>query len=375
MIISNNSNSYKYFNSIESSLLNNGFDFLNSDSISSSNIIAHINNLSLGIERPDIYHQVVKNIYPIPPHSIWKYQAQIFELVDQSSMPLIANPNNLEDFIDLVKSKIKLLKNKRIAIELSGGLDSSIIIELLNLCGLEITLIGLVSSNYEFRTERIIQNHYRSEHKSFLINSKDALPFSKLLECPPHHLPDKKSLFFNQKKIIAEKCSDEKINYLFNGIAGDSIFSDKIETKRWHQWGFDNDGFNYNIFKPQDIYYQTTNFDFILNYFFNARKKEESDPYKVWARDHFKNYLPQTLSKYYYKADHFEEILEGLYSSESDLNEIYNFAYSVQKNDYFRSIGLGYDLKNFKRMNETEVNAFFAKSSFALWIYSLRNMI
>ena len=375
MEINNHTNSYKYFNSLESNLFQNKFDFLNVESISNSKFSSHINNLSRGVERPDIYEEVIKNIYPIPPFSKWKYSEPKFSLLDQPFQLLKSRPNTVHSFIDLIKSKSERLKSKKIAVELSGGLDSSIIIELLNLCGIETNLIGLISNNYEFRTERIIQDHYANKHNSFLIDSKDALPFSSLLDCPPHPLPTKKSLFFYQKEVIAKKCAEEKIDFLFNGIIGDTVFCDKIESTRWHKWEFDNNWFNDIIFEPNNVSYITTNCDFVLNYFFNQRKDEQSDPFKVWARNHFKDILPKTLSKYYYKTDHFEEILEGIYSAENDISETYKLTKRITKNYLFTFEKLGKDLNNFKLMNDQEINTFFAKVSYAVWIYSLRNII
>jgi hypothetical protein len=375
MEINNHTNSYKYFNSLESKLFQNKFDFLNVESISKSKFASHINNLIRGVERPDIYEEVIKGIYPIPPFSKWKYSEQKFSLLDKPFQSLNSRPNTVNSFIDFIKSKSEHLKRKKLAVELSGGLDSSIIIELLSLCGLEITLIGLISKNYEFRTERIIQNHYAQKHKSILIDSKDALPFTNLLDCPPHPLPTKKSLFFYQKGVIAKKCAEEKIDYLFNGIIGDTVFCDKIESRRWNKWDFDNNWFNDFVFHPQKVSYITTNFDFVLNYFFNQRKHEQSDPFKIWARNHFKDILPKTLSKYYYKTDHFEEIIEGIYSAENDISETYKLTNRITKNHLFTFENLGKDLNNFKIMNDQETNTFFAKVSYAVWIYSLRNIL
>jgi len=375
MKINNHTNSYKYFNSLESKLFQNKFDFLNVESISKSKFASHINNLIQGVERPDIYEEVIKDIYPIPPFSKWKYSEQKFSLLDKPFQSLNSRPNTVNSFIDFIKSKSEHLKRKKLAVELSGGLDSSIIIELLSLCGLEITLIGLISKNYEFRTERIIQNHYAQKHKSILIDSKDALPFTNLLDCPPHPLPTKKSLFFYQKGVIAKKCAEEKIDYLFNGIIGDTVFCDKIESRRWNKWDFDNNWFNDFVFHPQKVAYIPTNFDFVLNYFFNQRKHEQSDPFKIWARNHFKDILPKTLSKYYYKTDHFEEIIEGIYSAENDISETYKLTNRITKNHLFTFENLGKDLNNFKIMNDQETNTFFAKVSYAVWIYSLRNIL
>ena len=375
MEINNHTNSYKYFNTSESKIIQNGFDFLNMESISNSNLVNHINNLSQGIERPDNYHEVIKNIHPIPPFSKWKYNEQNFHLLDQPTSSLNYGPSSLANFIDLVKSKTKYLKNKKIAIELSGGLDSSIIIELFNLCGIDTNLVGLISKNYEFRTERIIQDHYAIKYNSFLIDSKNALPFSRLLDCPPHPLPTKKSLFFYQKEVIAKKCAEEKINLLFNGIIGDTVLCDKIESRRWSKWEFDNNWFNDIVFEPNNVSYITTNFDFVLNYFFNQRKHEQSDPFKVWARNHFGNILPEKLSKYYYKTDHLEEIIEGIYSAENEISETYKLTKTVTKNHLFTYEKLGEDLNNFKLMSDKEIDIFFAKVSYSVWIYSLRNIL
>ena len=374
MEINNQTNFYKYFNSFESKLIHNGFDFLNMESIFSSNLVSHIKNLSKGIERPDTYNEVIKHVYPIPPFSKWQYDENRFNFLDQTTS-LKSNPKTLDNFIDLVKSKTKYIKNKKIAIELSGGLDSSIIIELFNLCGIETNLIGLISKNYEFRTERIIQEHYVKKNNSFLIDSKDALPFARLLECPPHPLPTKKSLFYYQKEVIANKCVEEKIEFLFNGIIGDTIFCDKIESTRWNKWEFDNNWFNNFIFEPNKVSYVTTNFDFVLNYFFDQRKHEQSDPFKIWARNHFGNILPEKLSKYYYKTDHLEEIIEGIYSAENDMSETYKLTKTITKNHFFTYEKLGKDLNNFKLMSEKEIDTFFAKVSYAVWIYSLRNIL
>lgn len=377
MEIKNYTNSYKYFNSLESKLFQNKFDFLNLETISNSKFESHVNNLSRGVERPDIFEEVIKDIYPIPPFSKWKYSEQKFSLLDQpvKSLKSSSRPNSLNSLIDWIKSKSDRLKTKKIAVELSGGLDSSIIIELLNLSGLEITLIGLISKNFEFRTERLIQEHYSKRNNSILIDSKDALPFSNLLECPAHPLPTKKSLFFSQKEVIAKKCAEEKIDFLFNGIIGDTVFCDKIESTRWCKWEFDNNWFNDFVFLPQKVSYITTNFDFVLDYFFNQRKNEDSDPFKIWARNHFKDILPKTLSNYYYKTDHFEEIIEGIYSAENDISETYKLTNWLTKNHLFTFESLGKDLNKFKQMNDMEINTFFAKVSYSVWIYSLRNIL
>jgi hypothetical protein len=374
MEIQNNSSNYKYFNSLKCELTQTGFDYINVESISKSNFENHVKNISQGADRPDSYNAIIKNILPIPPFSRWEYKNQNFSFVNRNTTPYIPNINNLADFVDLIKKKTKYLKGKRIAIELSGGLDSSIIIELFNLCELDIILIGLVSEKYEFRTERIIQEKYANKYPSILISSEDALPFANLLDCPPHPLPTKKSLFHYQKSTIARKCAEEKVDYLFNGVLGDTVFCEKIDSQRWESWEFDTTWFNEFIFKPNKVPYITTNFNFVLNYFHNQRKEKEADPFKFWARNHFRYFLPMELTEHYYKTDHFEEILQGIFTSEIAINELYKFTNYVTNNNLFTCQKLGYDLNKIKQMNSQEIDLLFAKYSYALWIYSLRNI-
>jgi hypothetical protein len=162
---------------------------------------------------------------------------------------------------------------------------------------------------------------------------------------------------------------------VFNGIIGDTVFCDKIESRRWHKWEFDNNWFNDFVFEPNKVSYITTNYDFVLNYFFIQRKHERSDPFKIWARNHFKDIIPKPLSINYYKTDHIEEIIEGIYSAENDISETYKLTRRITKNHHFTFESLGKDLNNFKLMNDQEINIFFAKVSYAVWIYSLRNIL
>lgn len=375
MEIKNNKTKYVYFNKIDKLLYEDIWDFLTIDNLKTSNHNNHRINNQTAVERPDFYLDIIKNIIPIPPKSSWKYENDIFnsKMVREGKFNLSTNKDL---FLDIIKKLIEPFKNKKVAIELSGGLDSSIIIELFKLCGMEPYLIGLTSSNFEFRTERKIQYYYEKNNKTVLIDSKNALPFFRLKDCPPHVLPSKKSLFYYQKEIIADECKKKSIDILFNGSVGDSVFCDEIRyNNRWQTWEFENDWFNEYIFKPKNISYLASNSDIILDYFWLARKNERKDSFKIWARNHFKKILPSELTNYYYKADYYEQIMDGVFCSEKDLFEIYKFTYEFLKVDDFNSKKVNNIFNKITKMNDIELNQFFSDCSYANWIYSLRNYI
>ncbi len=374
-IVKNNKTKYLYFDKIDNLLYEDIRDFLTIDNLKHSNHNNHRVNNQTAVERPDFYLDIIKNIIPIPPKSSWMYENNIFK-------PKIARsgkfnlPFDLDSFIEITKKILEPFKNKKVAVELSGGLDSSIIIELFKLCGIDPYLIGLTSSNFEFRTEREIQYYYEKNNKTILIDSKKALPFSRLKECPPHVLPSKKSLFYYQKEIIANECKKKSIDILFNGSVGDSVFCDEIiNNNRWQIWEFENDWFNEYVFKTKKISYLATNSEIILDYFFLARKHENKDSFKIWARNHFEEILPRELSKYYYKADYYEQIIEGIFCSEKDIFEIYQFSCDFLKVDDFNSKKINKIFSRITKMNDVELNEFFSDCSYATWIYSLRDII
>jgi len=368
MLISNNSNHYKYFNKVQKQFIEiNTIDIENNLHIDC--IINNRLNTRHHIDRPDRYNEIIKNIVPIPPKSSWLLENNKFEKVNRIDFYKDYN-YNLNGFLDLTNLLVRKLANKRICIELSGGLDSSIIICVLKHFNIDFNLVGLRSNNYEFRTERTIQDLFYVLDNSILINSKLALPFSNLKYSPKHPLPSFKSLFHNQKKIIAETCQKNSIDILINGVVGDAVFCDSPKNNLWESWEFDDNWFGKYVFEPYGIHYLQTNCIEILDYLYYARKNESHDPFKVWAREFFKPIIPSQLSNYYFKADHNEEYLEGIFNSQKDilflLDYLYDFLGIANNSSYFEKI----KKINF---NTNDYNDFLADLSLGNWIYSLRN--
>lgn len=253
--IVNNSNSILYYDTNSNVLLNNIWDQLTLEDISKSNYNNHRLNSSRYIQSPDFYKPVFKNIYPIPPRSKWVYDGFSFNC----SQSIEYLPPNC-DLIQLIKKISKPLKKYKVGVELSGGLDSSIIISMLINNGIDPYLFGFSCDRYEFRTERHVQSIYSKKvENSFLIDSRKILPFQNLLQCPIHQLPNPTSLYYYGKQVTAKYCEENNVDILFNGMSGDALFCDAvIDNKKpisWHSWMMDNRWFDENIFSKSKVKY------------------------------------------------------------------------------------------------------------------------
>jgi hypothetical protein len=113
-----------------------------------------------------------------------------------------------------------------LGVELSGGLDTSIIIEFLIRWQIPFALIGMRTDRYEFRTERTIQEYYAQRCPTVrMYSGKDIPAFSRLDEVPPHPYPTMFSLNFSQSQKKAETCRDIGVTTLLSGDAGDRLLS------------------------------------------------------------------------------------------------------------------------------------------------------
>jgi tRNA U34 2-thiouridine synthase MnmA/TrmU len=89
-----------------------------------------------------------------------------------------------------------IFENNRIAIDLSGGLDTSIVIGIIKHIGFDSFLVCMSSSRHELRTESFILDKYAELFKNVcLLNVKDSLPYSNLKSIPLHQDPSSFSLY------------------------------------------------------------------------------------------------------------------------------------------------------------------------------------
>ena len=368
--IINNSNSILYYDTNSNVLLNNIWDQLTLEDISKSNYNNHRLNSSRYIQSPDFYKPVFKNIYPIPPRSKWIYDG--FSFICSQSLEYL--PPNC-DLTQLIKKISKPLKKYKVGVELSGGLDSSIIISMLINNGIDPYLFGFSCDRYEFRTERHIQSIYSKKvENSFLIDSRKMLPFQNLLQCPIHQLPNPTSLYYYGKQVTAKYCEENNVDILFNGMSGDALFCDAvIDNKKpisWHSWMMDNRWFDENIFSKSKVKYLPVYTSNLVNLICKERNNQGYDTKKTWARKYFKDYLPHELVNYTYKADHVGDLIEGIKNSHNEVKKLFRTAELVTKNSDFSESNLYVLFENIEKDDDNQLKDILAKVSYALWIYT-----
>jgi hypothetical protein len=372
MKIINDTYKYKYFNSNSLQLYEDIWDILTLNNLSSSSLVNHLYNSAHYVAKPNIYKPVIKDIYPIPPKSKWEFIENQF--VNKDNLEIKLNKNR--EFSEIIKKLIKTLKNYKIGVELSGGLDSSVIIGVLKHFKINPFLIGFKCDRYEFRTERIIQDFYVSNSSnSFLIDSKSVLPFSGLKMTPKHQLPNPSSLYHNLKLCIAKKCYLNKIEILFNGMAGDPFFSDNVDGNKlpfnWQKWMLDNNWHNEYVFSKFKIIYTPTSNRQIAEFIFNHRINAGPDNSKKWARSYFSKYLPKELVKFQYKADHIGDLIEGIEESYADVLHIYSVAYEITKNKEFEKNQLDKLYDGIQKYDDRQIKNIIANISYANWLNSI----
>ncbi len=119
----------------------------------------HIGNGVFTLRRPGTYRPVI-GICAIPPRTSWLVSQDKYEFVRDLRTPR-ANTTSIDEALKYASRLLaKAGANKRLGVELSGGLDSSIIIGFLLSQSIPVSLIAFTSNRYEFRTERAIQSFF-----------------------------------------------------------------------------------------------------------------------------------------------------------------------------------------------------------------------
>jgi hypothetical protein len=371
--IINNSNAILYYDAGSNVISENIWNKITLEDLSKSSFDNHYINSARYIQSPDSYNPVFKNIYPVPPRSKWLYDGISFKCIQS----LEVNKSNYNLF-DLIQKFIQPLKKYKIGVELSGGLDSSIIISMLIANGIEPFLIGFSCDRYEFRTERHIQSLYKNKvQNTILLDSRQILPFQNLLNCPAHQLPNPTSLYYYSKQVTAKHCKENGIDILFNGMSGDALCCESIfgnfMPESWHNWMMDNRWFHENVFTKSHVQYLPVYTNTLASEIFKERVNMGFDSQKIWARLFFKEFLPSELVNYTYKADHVGDLIEGIKRSYYEVKELFKTTEELTKNRAFSESSLSKLYENIERYDDNQLKEIMAKVSYALWIYGSVN--
>jgi hypothetical protein len=379
VLVHNRCNRHVYFNKYTQTIHENIWNLLNADTIAKSRFLAHDFNSDLLINTPDFYQEVIPGIVPLPPFSRWLYNGRNFECCSQATMPY-SQKASMEDLLSVSRRLLKPITKMRIAVDLSGGLDSAIIIGLLEHHNIKPFLIGMKNNRYEFRTESLIQELYtdRYEH-TLLFDNEEHLPFSELLKTPTHQLPSSTSVFHSTANYLASKYDENEIKLVFNGNGIDTLFCDDPlidgnarHPKSWFTWMLDNNWLNEYVFNKYGIaYVPAAASKALVRTIWLMRKDEKEDHKKLWARRTFADYLPAELVNYTYKADHVGLFMDGLWNAANDIMETFRATYDITKWIEFKPSQVYQLLENLQTYNERKEKLICSRVSFASWVYSL----
>lgn len=295
---------------------------------------------------------------------------------DSCKPPKHIRPTSIDELVTAVGRFSRSLGSPKFAIELSGGLDTSLLISIAKRAGLNPALIGILSSRYEFRTERVIQDLYAAQDAHVSMIAEDsALPMTRLKEVPAHFLPNKSSLFYSRHRAVAKAASNLGCKFVVHGIGLEPLlvaetrpplgpYLDRLAMDdRWaEEYVFPKlDGHYVNISKMSPF------FELLRR----LRPDEPEDPHKWWARHFFSKILPSQLALFSYKADFSGAYISGLESGRDDIGEIARVAFEVSGNDELQPSCLLRLVDKSAHLSHDDDVRLMANLSFATWVYGL----
>ena len=375
-LISNLSRNINYYDTITGNLLD-ASEALFPKRITANDLDACLKNGLFTFRRTTESYSPVAGVLPIPGRTNWVLCEKQLNF-HSSIFPRKLNPNtNLSRIDQIAERYLKFIKDKTVAIELSGGLDTALIIEVLKRHGINLAFVGFSSDRYEFRTERAIQDHYlETSQNSKMIDYSYCPAFAKLSETPIHAFPTADSLYHARHSMIADATKSVGANILLNGNAGDSLLCHGFEQvldqvpQGYDGWCITDVWSVENIFKPQGISYLCPfALDPVIRALIAIRKGQAEDSMKLWARKNFSELLPFQLSQYAYKANHDGWVAEGLRDAENEIKVVVNNAQSVTKHPGLNFNKMINTAMNYFHATTKEKHEFLLKLSFAVWVH------
>lgn len=340
-----------------------------------ANFEAHEANTLAGAGDRTNWLPIFADWFPVAEGQVWCERSR--RAIDPIHVPNANNSGSMEDFLEAARAFFARFAHRKIGVQLSGGLDSSLIIGLLRHFGIPHGLVGLKSDRYEFRTERIIQqiiaNHNRDVE---LIDERACLPCTRLELVPAHQLPDLLSLDHAQNRDMAMACNRLGIQVLLSGGGGDNLLGQDVPEDpnacRWRPQTF-SDSF------PTDLAYRPYGVDFlsffsdfgIVDALYRLRRGHADDFHKLWARDFFQKFLPRELVDYHYRADFWGRSIDGLVSGLDDIRRLHREAHGHTSNPYFAEECLeSLIAEDIYRPRKEIYQRIEARASAAVWVCS-----
>jgi asparagine synthetase B (glutamine-hydrolysing) len=296
-------------------------------------------NSKIPAHQPHKVFDVFDNFKIIPPGV--NYDVENDKLKEEIFLPKYQKTSK-KDLYNSFENYFSNFKGNTIGVHLSGGLDSSIIIGMLNHFDIPFYLIGLVSHRFEFRTEKKIQEILApSALETILLDMDDYPFFSELDKKPLSQIPDDNIKQIEGSKAIIESCKKLGVDTVFTGQGGDSIFVDAIPDNNT-KWSC-NIGSEFIMDYESNEMYPEEGLELlspfadkkIIEAVYNLRFGQKEDVLKIWARQLFKEILPKELSGFTYCADFFGTSMSGLHIAKSEIDALFKVAYQITQHHTF----------------------------------------
>lgn len=322
------------------------------------------------------WRPIFPDIFPIYPGFHWDEESQ-------SLKDIFYRPNIVEatydSFMSTVETFFHQFEGKRLGVHLSGGLDSSLIICLLNHFGIPFDLVGLRSNRYEFRTECVVQEKLALMGKNCKLIDLDLYPYyGNLDKTPKHQIPDSYIKINDADSAVAIAFEEREVDVVLTGQGGDSLLAEDFRNIRQFK------GFNIqNEFRfpwEEDLLYFPRGIELvsffsdknIIDQISSLRAGQGPDALKWWTRNFFKKILPRELSEYAYFGDSFGQSMMGLEMAKTTIKALFEETYDLIKHPLFSpeqtKAFLNEDVFSF---DYKQYSLYCTKISIAVWLHSL----
>ena len=336
----------------------------------------HEGNTRMGFRDRSPWRPVIPALLPLYPGMSWCADSNA--VLDPTYRPKDGE-GSLVDFLEASRRFFRRFEGRLLGVQLSGGLDSSLVIGLLRHFEIPHALVGLKTDRYEFRTELHVQEKLATAAEAFeLIDGEACLPCSDLVGVPPHQVPDLLSLNYSQDLAMAEACGKLGIEVLFSGGGGDNLLVEAVPEDpaqcMWRPQIF-TDPF------PVDVVYRPHGIEFcsffedrgVVDAVYRLRRGQGEDLRKYWARTFFSDFLPLELVEYGYCADFWGRDIDGLLATLPAIREVHGRAASLTGSDYFAEEHLEELLaQDLLRPEKSFYHRLEARISSAVWVCSLQ---